>query len=179
MRYALYLLTLALVFTGGMLVGNFYVPDHSTSLSTAVSVPDAAVDEALISLITPEQTQLTLEMLTQALSSCQVVVKEEQEKMFNQISLFLAVQDFRLKKAIYEAELAKNISENRPTPQFEKAAADYAAAKTKADELTAQLFPPKEEPQENTPDTAADETATAQVPTTDARDVPQPPAAAN
>ena len=142
MRYVLYFFTLALVFTAGMLVGNFYVPDHSSSLAAAVSVPDMSNDEALLSAVTPEQAQQTLQMLTQALSACPVVVQEEQAQLFNQISLFLAVQDFRIKKSIYEAEIAKNITENRPTAQFNQAAADYTAAKARVEQLVSELFPP-------------------------------------
>ena len=41
MRYILYLFTLALVFVGGMLVGNIYLPERSSSVAAAISVPDA------------------------------------------------------------------------------------------------------------------------------------------
>ena len=156
MRYVLYLFTLGLVFTSGMLVGNFYVPAHNTSLAAAISIPDAQADDAILSTVTQDQAQRTLEMLTQALSACPVVVQEEQTQLFNQISLFLAMQDFRVKKAIYEAEIAKNITDSRPTAAFDQAAKDYTAAKARVEELIAQYFPA---PAEEQPAAAETETA--------------------
>ncbi len=143
MRYILYLFTLALVFTAGMMVGNLYLPDRSASLAAAVSVPDVnrlnpALDEA-----TPEQTQENLNALTQALTACPVVVEEEKQRLLNQITLFLTLQDFNLKKAAYEAEIAKNTAGNRPTAQFSKAAAEYSSAKTQTEQLADTLFPPE------------------------------------
>lgn len=156
MRYVLYLFTLGLVFTAGMMVGNFYLPAHNASVAAAVSVPDMdrvnpAIDEA-----NAQQTQLNLNALTQALSSCSVVVETERERLFNQIMLFLSVQDFELKKAIYEAEIAKNADGSPTTSQFSRAAQDYTTAKEKAEQLADQLFPPEVvEPPAQTPEEAA------------------------
>ena len=36
MRYVLYLFTLGLVFTAGMMVGNFYLPARNASVAAAV-----------------------------------------------------------------------------------------------------------------------------------------------
>lgn len=161
MRYVLYLFTLGLVFTAGMMVGNFYLPAHNASVAAAVSVPDMdrinpAIDEA-----SAQQTQHNLDALTQALSACSVVVETERERLFNQIMLFLSVQDFELKKAVYEAEIAKNAVGSPTTSQFSRAAQEYTSAKEKAEQLADQLFPPEAvtpEPSAQTPD----EPATAQ-----------------
>lgn len=142
MRYVLYLFTIALIFTGGMLVGNFYLPARNASVAAAVSVPDLdrlnpALDEATVL-----QAQENLRVLTQALDSCPVVVVEEKERLFNQISLFLALQDFEVKKSVYEAEIAKNAKDTRTTAQFSRAAAEYSAAKVQTERLADRLFPP-------------------------------------
>lgn len=167
MRYVLYLFTLGLVFTAGMMVGNFYLPAHNASVAAAVSVPDMdrvnpAIDEA-----NAQQTQFNLNALTQALSSCSVVVETERERLFNQIMLFLSVQDFELKKAVYEAEIAKNAVGSPTTSQFSRAAQEYTSAKQKAEQLADQLFPPEvtPEPPAQTPEEPAqtpEEPATAQ-----------------
>lgn len=167
MRYVLYLFTLGLVFTAGMMVGNFYLPAHNASVAAAVSVPDMdrvnpAIDEA-----NAQQTQFNLNALTQALSSCSVVVETERERLFNQIMLFLSVQDFELKKAVYEAEIAKNAVGSPTTSQFSRAAQEYTSAKQKAERLADQLFPPEvtPEPPAQTPEPPAqtpEEPATAQ-----------------
>ena len=146
MRYVFYYLTLALVFTAGMFVGNLYVPTKNASLSTAVSVPELESTNPALDKISEENAQQALGVLTQALSSCPVVVPEEQSFLFNQISLFLTLQDFRVKKAIYEAEIAKNIENSKTTAQFSRAAADYAAAKTRVEQRVDELFPPVPEP---------------------------------
>lgn len=156
MRYILYFFTLGLVFTAGMLVGNFYLPARNASVAAAVSVPDLnrlnpALDEATVL-----QAQENLRVLTQALTSCPVVVEAEKERLFNQISLFLALQDFEVKKSTYEAEIAKNMESGRTTSQFSRAAADYSSAKIRTERLADELFPPAL-PQE----TPADETAQA------------------
>lgn len=141
MRYILYLFTLGLVFTAGMLVGNFYIPTRNASLAAAVSVPDLdrvnpALDEATLL-----QTQRNIAVLTQALSSCPVVVEAERDRLFKQISLFLALQDFELKKSAYEAEIAKNARHSRPTARFSEAAAAYSEAKNRTEQLADELFP--------------------------------------
>lgn len=146
MRYMFYFLTLALVFTAGMFVGNLYVPTKNASLATAVSVPGLESTNPALDKISEENAQQALELLTQALSSCPVVVPEEQTALFNRISLFLTLQDFLVKKAIYEAEIAKNIENSKTTGQFSRAASDYAAAKTRTEQRADELFPPLPEP---------------------------------
>lgn len=147
MRYILYLLTLGLVFTGGMLVGNRYVPTTSGSLASAIAVPDLDRTNPAIDEATFVQAQENLQALTQALSTCPAVVEEERQRLFNQISLFLALQDFEVKRHIYEAEIAKNVRGTQITSQFSKAATGYSAAKTATEQLANTLFPPVEENQ--------------------------------
>ena len=148
MKYVLYFFTLALVFTAGMLVGNFYLPAHNTSLATAVSIPDIESTNPALQQATQANAQQSLVQLTQALEACPLVVSEEKENLFNQISLFLTLQDFETKKAVYEAEIAKNILGNRTTSQFTHAAEDYFAAKQLVEQQVDELFPPVIEPEE-------------------------------
>ncbi|MBR3603545.1 MAG: hypothetical protein IKL48_02500 [Elusimicrobiaceae bacterium] len=167
MRYILYLLTLGLVFTGGMLVGNRYVPTTSSSLSSVVAVPDLDRTNPAIDESTLFRAQENLQELTQALSTCPAVVEEEKELLFNQISLFLTLQDFELKRYIYEAEIAKNVRGTQITPQFSKAASDYATAKATTENLANTLFPiitEAEEPVSSAEQsTASTQTATAEI----------------
>lgn len=141
MRYILYLLTLGLVFSGGMLVGNRYVPTTSSSLASAIAVPDLDRTNPAIDEATLVQAQENLQALTQALTACPAVVEEEKQRLFNQISLFLALQDFEVKRHIYEAEIAKNVRGTQITAQFSKAAINYSSAKTATEQLAQTLFP--------------------------------------
>ena len=141
MRYILYLLTLGLVFTGGMLVGNRYVPTTSSSLASAIAVPDLDRTNPAIDETTLVQAQENLQSLTQALATCPAVVEEEKQRLFNQISLFLALQDFEVKRHIYEAEIAKNVRGTQITSQFSKAASNYSSAKNATEQLADTLFP--------------------------------------
>ena len=142
MRYVLYFFTLALVFTSGMLVGNFYIPTRNASHAAAVSVPDLDRLNPALDQATLPQAQRNIEALTQALESCPVVVETERERLFNELALFLALQDFELKKATYAAEIAKSVSGAPPTPQFNQAASAYTASKAYAEQLADELFPP-------------------------------------
>ncbi len=157
MRYVLYFFTLALVFTAGMLVGNFYVPDHRATIAAAVSVPDLDSTNPALSQATEENAQQALSQLTQALEACPVVVKEERDALFNQISLFLTLQDFQLKKAMYEAEIAKNSIGSRTTAKFSHAASEYAAAKLRTQQRADELFLPVV-PKEQTPASTTENT---------------------
>lgn len=128
MRYILYLFTLALVFVGGMLVGNIYLPERSSSVAAAISVPDAQSAHPAIAAATLDAAQRNLHILNEALNSCPVVVGEEKERLIHQIDLFWARQDFDLKKARYELEIAKNTPGTAVTSRFAQASADYSAA---------------------------------------------------
>lgn len=141
MRYLFYLLTLSLVFTAGMLVGNRYVPTRNVSLAAAVSVPDLDRTNPAMDAATQQQAQENLQALTQALAACPAVVEEEKQRLFNQISLFLALQDFEVKRFIYAAEIVKNMQDSQTTAQFSRAAQDYSQAKTATETLANTLFP--------------------------------------
>lgn len=142
MRYVLYLLTLTVVFTAGMLVGNFYIPSHTESMAAAVSIPELSNNNPVLQDATEQNAQQALSLLEQGFAACPMVVEQEKDSLFNRISLYLAMQDFLVKKAVYEAEIAKNIENSRTTAQFSRAAADYNDAKTKIEQLTDTLFPP-------------------------------------
>ena len=147
MRYILYIFTLGLVFTAGMLVGNFYVPTSNTSQAAAVSVPDLDRLNPALDQATLLQAQRNIAVLTQALDSCPVVVEAERDRLFKEITLYLALQDFEVKKAIYEAEIAKNTINTRPTSRFSEAATQYSTAKEYTEKLADELFPPPPLPQ--------------------------------
>lgn len=160
MKYTLYILTMALLFAGGMIVGNVYLPDHSTVRAAAVAVPELDTHNPIFSHTDRTIAERELGILSQALQSCPVVVNEEKDRLVNHIKLWLALEDFHLKKAILELEMAKNVESNRPTSQFLKAAEDYNTARAYAEKMADELFPLKEE------ETPADETAPAETPTT-------------
>ena len=142
MKYIFYLLTIALLFAGGMVVGNRYLPDHSTVRASAVSVPELNTQNPIFSHTTREDVSREIDILDTALQSCPVVVNEEKDKIINHIKLWLALEDFELKKAMLELEMAKNVESNRPTDQFLQAAQDYNAAREKAEKMADELFPP-------------------------------------
>ncbi len=163
MRYVLYFLTLGLMFTAGMLAGNFYIPARNSSQAAAVSVPDLDRLNPALDMATPQQAQRNITALTQALSSCPVVVETERDRLFKELSLFLALQDFELKKAAYAAEIAKNAGGMSPTDQYKEAAAAYSSAKTYTEQLADQLFPPAqptEQPQASADTVTAASTTT-------------------
>ena len=81
-------------------------------------------------------------------------------------------EDFHLKKAILELEMAKNVETNRPTSQFLQATQDYNTARIHAEKMADELFPPKEEEE---PNTTAD--APSSVDTPQPTDDTLPPAA--
>lgn len=146
MRYILYLFTLALVFVGGMLVGNIYLPERSSSVAAAISVPDAQSVHPAIAAATLDAAQRNLHILNEALNSCPVVVGEEKERLIHQIDLFWARQDFDLKKARYELEIAKNTPGTAVTSRFAQASADYSAALKRVEKMAQDYFPqPQEE----------------------------------
>ena len=146
MRYILYLFTLALVFVGGMLVGNIYLPERSSSVAAAISVPDAQSAHPAIAAATLDVAQRNLRILNDALNSCPVVVGEEKERLIHQIDLFWARQDFDLKKARYELEIAKNTPGTAVTSRFAQASADYSAALKRVEKMAQDYFPqPQEE----------------------------------
>ena len=59
----------------------------------------------------------------------------------------MALQDFEVKRHIYEAEIAKNVRGTQITSQFSKAAANYSSSKTATEQLANTLFPIVEESQ--------------------------------
>ena len=167
MRYILYLFTMALLFVGGMMVGNMYLPEHGATLAASVSVPPLNTQNPALAELTLETAGKNLDILNQALQSCPVVVKEEKDRLVNQIRLLLALEDFYIKKAQLELEMAKNTDTNRPTSQFTQAVADYNTAREYAEKLAEELFP-----QPPAADSAAEEQVPAETPAAD--EVPAP-----
>lgn len=163
MRYLLYFFTMALLFTGGMLVGNIFLPQRAASLAAAVSVPELDTTNPIFQQISREQAQRDLEILNQALSSCPVVVNEEKDRLLNQLKLRLAMENFELRKLKLELEIAKNQETNRPTVEFTQASVEYKQAKEQAEKLADELFPvqpPADEtiPPEDVPQTTESST---------------------
>lgn len=155
MRYILYLFTMALLFVGGMMVGNIYLPERAATLAAAVSVPPLSQENPVLKNTDRQTAARNLDILNQALQSCPVVVNEEKDRLVNQIRLLMALEDFEIKKARLELEMAKNTDTNRPTSQFIQAAADYNAAREYAEQLADELFPapaPEQSAETATPD---------------------------
>ena len=151
MRYVLYLFTIVLLFTGGILVGNAFLPQRDASLAASVSVPPLSEQNPALQQISREQAQRNLEILNQALTSCPVVVNEEKDRLLNQIKLRLALENFELKKLKLELEIAKNQETNRATAAFVQASIEYTQAKEAAEKLADELFPVVQEPLEAQP----------------------------
>lgn len=161
MRYILYLFTMALLFVGGMMVGNMYLPERAATLAAAVSVPPLSQENPVLKNTTRQTAARNLDILNQALQTCPVVVNEEKDRLVNQIRLLMALEDFEIKKARLELEIAKNTDTNRPTSQFIQAAGDYNAAREYAEQLADELFPvpAPEQPADAPAQTSAEETA--------------------
>ncbi len=141
MRYILYLFTMALLFVGGMMVGNIYLPPRAATLAASVSVPPLSQENPILQNTTAQTAQRNLNILNEALQSCPVVVNEEKDRLVNQIRVLLALEDFEIKKAQLELEIAKNTDTNRPTSQFVQAVSAYNEARTNAEQLANELFP--------------------------------------
>jgi len=141
MRYILYFFTMVLLFAGGMVVGNVFLPQRSTSLATAVSAPGVSEENPAMQQVTREIAEKDLELLNKALSACPVIVNEEKDRLLNQIKLRLALENFELKRLKFELEIAKNQISNRPTPQYIQANAEYKQAKEHVEKLADELFP--------------------------------------
>lgn len=141
MRYILYLFTMLLLFVGGMLVGNNFLPMRDASLAAAVSVPELQTKNPVLQTITREQAEQDLETLVQALNSCPAVVNAEKDRLLNRIRLRLAVEEFELKKTVLALEVAKNHETNRPTSQLTKATAEYAQSRERVEKLADEFFP--------------------------------------
>lgn len=141
MRYILYLFTMLLLFVGGMLVGNNFLPMRDASLAAAVSVPELQTQNPILQTITREQAEQDLETLVQALNSCPAVVNAEKDRLLNRIRLRLAMEEFELKKTVLALEMAKNNETNRPTTQLTKASTDYTQARERLEKMAEEFFP--------------------------------------
>lgn len=145
MRYVLYFFTMVLLFVGGMMVGNNFLPTREASLAAAVAVPEVQTQNPVLQTLTREQAQQDLAMLVQALNSCPAVVNAEKDRLLNHIRLRLAMEEFELKKTVLALEIAKNHETNRPTAQLTKASTEYAQARERLEKLADELFPPEPE----------------------------------
>jgi len=151
MKYILYILTMILLFVGGMIVGNIYLPEQSIVRAAAVSVPELNSSNPVFTHTNRESVSRELELLNNALASCPVVVDAEKDRIINHIKLWLALDDFELKKSVLELEMAKNVDSNRPTAQFVQAAQEYNAAREKVEKMAEELFPPQAQTPPATP----------------------------
>jgi hypothetical protein len=140
-----------LLFVGGMIVGNIYLPEQSIVRAAAVSVPELNSSNPVFTHTNRESVSRELELLNNALASCPVVVDAEKDRIINHIKLWLALDDFELKKSVLELEMAKNVDSNRPTAQFVQAAQEYNAAREKVEKMAEELFPPQAQTPPATP----------------------------
>lgn len=145
MRYILYILTLALVFSAGMMVGNTYLPEHGVSLATAVSAPDLDNNNPILSATDRANAEKELAVINEALQSCPQIITTDKDLLINHIKLWLALEDFQIKRSRLELEIAKNVISNRPTMQFVQATSEYNAARATAEKLANELFPATQE----------------------------------
>ena len=66
-----------LLFVGGMIVGNIYLPEQSIVRAAAVSVPELNSSNPVFTHTNRESVSRELELLNNALASCPVVVDAE------------------------------------------------------------------------------------------------------
>jgi len=145
MRYILYILTLALVFSAGMMVGNTYLPEHGVSLATAVSAPDLDNKNPILAATDRANAEKELAVIDDALQSCPRIIIADKDLLVNHIKLLLALEDFQIKRSHLELEIAKNVTSNRPTMQFVQATSEYNAARATVEKLADELFPATQE----------------------------------
>lgn len=141
MKYVLYVLTMAVLFVGGMIIGNVFLPEQAVVRASSVSVPNLDTSNPIFAFTNRETVARDIDLLNNALASCPVVVGEEKDKIVNHIKLWLALEDFELKKSILELEMAKNVDSNRPTAQFLQAVNEYNTAREKVEKMADELFP--------------------------------------
>lgn len=151
MKYIFYILTILLLFVGGMIVGNVYLPEQSVVRAASVSVPELDDSNPVFDYTNRETVSKDIDVLDAALASCPVVVGEEKDRIVNHIKLWLALEDFELKKSMLELEMAKNVDHNRPTAQFLQAAQEYNTAREKVEKMAAELFPPQAQETQTSP----------------------------
>lgn len=145
MRYILYILTLALVFSAGMMVGNTYLPEHGVSLATAVSAPDLDNKNPILAATDRANAEKELAVIDDALQHCPRIIITDKDLLVNHIKLLLALEDFQIKRSHLELEIAKNVTSNRPTMQFVQATSEYNAARATVEKLADELFPVTQE----------------------------------
>ena len=145
MKYVFYILTMLLLFVGGMIVGNVYLPEQTVVRAASVSVPELDTSNPVFAYTDREAIARDIDILNTALASCPVVVGEEKDRLINHIKLWLALEDFELKKSVLELEMAKNVDHNRPTDQFLQAAQEYNSTRENVEKMAEELFPPKAE----------------------------------
>ncbi len=141
MKYILYVLTILLLFVGGMIVGNVFLPEQTVVRAASVSVPELNDSNPVFTHTNRESVSREVELLSNALASCPVVVDAEKDRIINHIKLWLALDEFELKKSVLELEMAKNVDSNRPTAQFLQAAQEYNTAREKVEKMADELFP--------------------------------------
>ena len=145
MRYILYILTLALVFSAGMMVGNTYLPEHGVSLATAVSAPDVEAKNPILSATDRANAEKELTLLGDTLQTCPMVITSDKDALVNHLKLWIALEDFQIKRAHLESEIVKNNASNRPTMHLVQATSDYNAARAAVEKLADELFPATQE----------------------------------
>ena len=146
MRYIFYILTLSLVFAAGMMIGNSYLPQHGVSEAAAVSAPDLSDANPILSATDRTAAERELGVLSDALQVCPSVSAAEKDALVNHIKLWLALEDFQVKKMRLELEITKNITTNRATSHLTQAVSDYNTARAYAEKMADELFPATDEP---------------------------------
>ena len=141
MRYILYFFTMVLLFVGGMLVGNIFLPQRDASLASAVSVPGLDLDTSSLQTLTREQAQQDLEQLSQLAALLSEEKQSERQQLLERIKLRLALENFELKRTKLELEIAKNNKNNRATTQLTQATNEYNQAREEVEKLVAQSSP--------------------------------------
>ncbi len=141
MRYILYLFTMILLFVGGMLVGNTFLPTRDASRASAVSAPGLTTTHPVLQTLTREQAQQDLQKLTESLKNNTPLSSYDKIQLLNHITLRLAMENFEFKRTKLELEIAKNDKNSRPTAQLIQATNEYNQAREHVLKLAEELFP--------------------------------------
>jgi len=124
------ILLLIIIFLGGVYVGNVYVPQRDMSSAVVVAVPQPDTLGVDFDGYNYENAQKTLAVIKAALTQRPDVFPPTASAAWcDNLNMTLALQNYQTALARYEAAAAKNKPNAAVSPEYVKAAADFAAAK--------------------------------------------------
>ncbi|MDR0291622.1 MAG: hypothetical protein LBI01_02370, partial [Elusimicrobium sp.] len=124
------ILLLIIIFLGGVYIGNVYMPQRDATTAVAVAVPPLETYGTDMSAYNFDAAQKTLaDMYADMMQDPEHFSPTVSDARLKILNMTLALQNYNITRSKYEAEIAKNRVNAQPSPDYVKAAADYAAAK--------------------------------------------------